>query len=174
MKRVLYILGGCVAVVVLAVFVLWLIGGQTFTNVAEVTIDAPADSVFVHLTDDEKLTKWIDGVTEMEPLTEGGHRVGAKSRIVVEEDGNEFEMTSEVVETEQDRLLVVRITSSMFEVNSRYELTQRDNATHVTHTMTANYFGAARLIALIMGNSIQEKLDADFQRLKKQVEQKDK
>ena len=135
MKKRWKILIGIVLGLVTCVAVVWLLGGRTLTKTARISIDAPAEQVFSYLTTPELIKEWIEGVTEMTPLTEGGHRVGAKSKVVVDSNGTGFEMTGEVVRSEPAKLLEVRLTSSMFDVTNTYELKTAGNQTHVQQTM---------------------------------------
>ena len=172
LKKLFGIVAILFALLVVAVAVLWFVGGKTYVNTAEVTIDAPPSQVFPYLTEPDKLKQWLAGVVEIKPLTEGGHRVGAKGKIVVEEQGNKIEMEDEVLRSEDNKLLELRIFSPIFEINNLYELTDDQGKTHLKLTMQAKYSSVMRVFAPLVEGAIQELLDANFQRLKQLVEAK--
>ena len=170
MRRLLRIVLVLVALLVGVGVVLWTIGGRTRTTMARISIKALPKVVFSHLTDEALLLKWMDGVTEITPLTEDGHRVGARSKVVVEKDGRRMEMEIKVARSEPDKLLEIHVTSPMFVVSNTYKLTVEDGATKLTQFMAADYKNVARLFAPIAGSAVQDKLDGDFERLKQLIE----
>lgn len=171
-KSLLRIVAYLLAILALILGVLWVVGGQTFINIAEVTIAAPAERVFDFLSEDDKVKQWMKGVAEIKPLEPGERKVGAKARIVVEEDGHRLEMQDEVLRLEPGRLLEVRITHDMFAITSLYELSETGGQTHLKHTMRADYQSLGRVAAPLLSGEIQHKLESDFQRLKQLAEAK--
>ncbi|HEX4128956.1 MAG TPA: SRPBCC family protein [Pirellulales bacterium] len=170
MKRLIRVLAVLLGLLLVAMAVLWFIGGRTYGNLAQVTISAPRATVFTYLTDPAKLKHWVDGVVAIEPLTSERQTVGARSKIVVEEHGSRFEMNDEVIRYEPSEYLEVRITSPMFGASNMYWLTDEQGKTHVKNVMRTDYQGVARVFAPLMKGAVQQKLDADLQRLKKLVE----
>src|SRR5262249_27859127 len=67
MKWIIRILGGLIALVVLCLAALWLYGlrAEAGHSVGEIIIERPAAQVFVWLTDDERIKKWIGGLGEI-------------------------------------------------------------------------------------------------------------
>ena len=49
--------------------------------------DAQPETVFRVMDDIDQAKKWLGGLIEIEALTEGGNRVGAKTRHVYDENG---------------------------------------------------------------------------------------
>lgn len=170
-KRLLRVAAIGAVIFILLLGILYYIGGQTYESNAEVAIDSDPDTVFTYLTTDELLESWLDGITEFTRLTEGGHKVGAKAKIIVQPEGSApVEMISEVLRSEDGKLLEVRITSSMFTIDSLYELAPKDDMTHLTLNLKSDYTGIARFFAPFAGGEVQKKLDEDFLRLKELVE----
>ena len=157
--------------VLAAVAGLYAVGGQTARYQADVEIDAAPETVFEYLTDSELLLQWLEGVTEIKPLTEGGHRVGAKARVTVREGDAAFIMEDEVIRSDAAELLEVRITSSVFEILSTYSLEPRGERTHLVHEMQADYKGFIRILAPLAGPEATRKMNEDFARLKRLVEE---
>ncbi len=171
MKRFKPVMLG-IAILLLAVTVLlWLLGGRTFHHRAEVLVAAPPEQVFVHLTDPALLKQWIGGLVESVPMGDGTMRVGAKSREILEVNGRRFEMQSEVLRLEPNRMLEVRIQNDFGQTISRYQLEPDNGRTRLTQTMQTNNKGLlARLVAPFIGGAVQSKLDGDFKQLKQLAE----
>jgi uncharacterized protein YndB with AHSA1/START domain len=159
-----------VFVISTTLLVLWMIGGQTVVNTCEVTIAAPPKTVFRYLTDPENVMKWMDSVMSIEPLTEGGHGIGARARITVQEGSRSLVMYDEVLQSEPGRLLEVRSVSNTLQVNNSYELEARGQETVLRQTMKTDYKSWARIFAPLLSGQAERQLQADFQRLKDLIE----
>lgn len=146
---------------------LYVIGGRTAVYRADVEINAPPTTVFAYLTETELLPQWMDGVTKIEPLTDGMHGVGAKSRVTIH-DSQVIE--DEVLESKPGELLQIRLTSPGLDAISTYDLHSHGSHTHLSHEFQADFGGIARIFAPFVAGSIQSKLDEDFQRLKQLIE----
>jgi uncharacterized protein YndB with AHSA1/START domain len=171
MKKFNLVMLGIVILLFAVTALLWLLGGRTFQYRAEVLVAAAPEEVFFHLTDPSSLKQWIGGLVESTPIGDSTLRVGAKSREVVEENGRRFEMQSEVLRFEANRLLEVSIQNDFGQTISRYQLEPDNGRTRLTHTMQANYKGLfMRLMAPIIGRAVQSKLDGDFNQLKQLAE----
>jgi uncharacterized protein YndB with AHSA1/START domain len=140
-------------------------------NEHSVQIERPAAAVFPYLTDGEKLRQWVGGLVESTALTEGGARVGARSREVVEERGQRFELETEITRYAPNEVLQARITSKGFETLSTYRLQEDGGRTRLTSVLESRYtMLLARLLAPIVTRQAQKKLEADLDRLKRLVE----
>lgn len=157
--------------IVLVAIVLWVIGGQTIECRADVTIAAGPEVVFEHLTNPESIKKWIDGVTEIRQVGDiPAGMVGARSIVVVEENGTRFEMQDEVLQWKQDELIELEFTSDMFRSTSLYELRQQGNETQIAHLFKAKFKGYVRLFVPFIGGEMQKKVAGDLHGLKELVE----
>jgi uncharacterized protein YndB with AHSA1/START domain len=161
---------GAAIVTLVAILLLWMWGGRTFTFGSEVLLAAPPEQVFPYLTEPALLTQWMGGLVESRPLDDGVLRVGARAREVVEENGKRFEMESEVVGLEPNRTLEVSLRHPSMECVNRYQLEPEDSHTRVTMTMRLSGRGFMRLMAPFIGGPARRKLDADFGRLKELLE----
>jgi uncharacterized protein YndB with AHSA1/START domain len=155
-------------------FVVLLLLGQrpgAGRNEASIVIARPASSIFPWLTQPEKLEQWIEGLDESMPLTAGGTRVGSRSRDVIIEGGQRYEMETEVTALEPNRLVANRITSAGFDVDGRYELAEQDGTTRVTYTGVARYkMWLAKLMEPVVTPAAQKALEKNMAKLKSQVE----
>jgi uncharacterized protein YndB with AHSA1/START domain len=171
-KKLIRIASGVFASLLMLAGILWFVGGYTYVTTAEVKIAAPPQEVFAYLSEPDKIMQWLEGVTKIEPLTESGHRVGARSKVTVHEGNETIEMQEEVIRVEPDKLTELRLTCPMFDATSLYELTDDQGQTLVKQTLRADYQGIVRIVAPLMSGAVQQKMDADFQRLKQLVEKK--
>lgn len=105
MKWVWRTLGALVALLLLAVLVLWLAGFRSSAGygVATVEINRPASHVWRYLTDDTLVTKWVGGLTEIHPQAGTPAGVGWRARMVVVMDGERFELDWETTAFEEPR-----------------------------------------------------------------------
>jgi uncharacterized protein YndB with AHSA1/START domain len=171
MKNVKPVMIGIVILLVAVIGLLWLLGRRTFQYRAEILVAAAPEQVFFHLTDPALLKQWIGGLVESAPMGDSTLRVGAKSREIIEVNGRRFEMQSEVLQLEANRLLEVSLQNDFGHTISRYQLEPDNGRTRLTHMMQTNYKGLfARLMAPFIGRAVQTKLDGDFNQLKQLVE----
>jgi uncharacterized protein YndB with AHSA1/START domain len=138
---------------------------------ASIVINKPPAEVFPWLTEPEKLTKWMEGLVESKPLTEGGLRAGAKSQETVEVGGERTVMVVEVTAVEPPKLLVARITSEGFNGDARYTLEQDGGSTKLRYLGDFQYkVFMAKLMEPLITPAAQGKLVQDLARLKALVE----
>jgi uncharacterized protein YndB with AHSA1/START domain len=176
MKWILRILGGLVALLVLAVAGLWLAGLRPGNGhmVTEVVIDRPAAQVFRWLTEDERVKKWISGLEEVRPLSApaDGSEVGKKFHMVETYKNERVEMEMVVTKFEKDRALSILVSSAGdpnngFSETGDYTLTEQDGKTHLRFDVQAKYFGfLPRLFEPLITPEANAKLQGDFHRLK--------
>lgn len=162
-----------------AVGVLYAIGGSEMEFVVKQDIKAKRNDVYKLITDPEKVKKWIEGIKSIEPIGEiKGHKVGAKSKIVVESEGTTIEMIDEVTKTTLNQETELTMTSDMFEVVQHFKLDyQRDekgvlqqDATVVTQTYKIKFKGFARVMAPFVKQAIEDQIKKNLTGLKELAE----
>jgi uncharacterized protein YndB with AHSA1/START domain len=176
MKWVWRILGGLVALFVLAVVGLWLAGmrpghGQV---IAQIVIDRPAPQVFRWLTDDERVKKWIGGLGELRQVSapSDSGEVGKKFRIIETYKDQRVEMEMEVTKYERNRALSILVSSvgdpsSGFTETGDYTLTEENGKTRLRFDVRTKYIGfVPRLFEPLITPQAKEKLEDDFRQLK--------
>ena len=119
------------------------------------TIDIPASPsrVFAAITDPKLAMQWQPEAVEVTP-PEGGLRVGAVSRALVEEFGRRFSVEFLVVTLEPDVKIAYDVTSPMWTGRVEYVLTPRPPATKVSFLLVPNPpkaipFPIARALAVL-------------------------
>jgi uncharacterized protein YndB with AHSA1/START domain len=141
------------------------------TNVAEVQLSAPPAAVFPFLVEPDRLKAWLGGLTESVPLTEGGPRLGARSREVVVEGHQTMEMVTEITGFEHNRLLEVHITGDGFTMDAAYRLWESSGGTRLRYEAETKFEPVMfRLLAPIIQPEVQQKLERDLRRLKQLAE----
>ena len=158
-------------VLVLAVYTVWaLTAGGKVENRTRVEIAQPPDVVFGYLTEPDRIRLWMEGYVESRSLTGPGIFVGARSTEVIEMNGERTEMDLRVTEFEQDALLAVRIKSDQGEARNRYRLSKTATGTRIDYDSLTEARGWLRLLAPVLHDAIQERIDGDFERLKQTLE----
>lgn len=173
MKIVLIVAASCAALsmVVAAIVILSYKGSNSS---ATITIDAPAHEVFPWLTEPNKVGLWIGGFVKSEPITEGGTRVGARSRETFRQGSKVFSMETEVVELKPSERLVVKITMRDpwdFDATAEYTLTESGDRTTLK-LVQETYMNTAllKLFSPVINAQGRKKLEEDLQTLKAAVE----
>jgi carbon monoxide dehydrogenase subunit G len=136
-----------------------------------VEINRPVEQVFRYMNDPNNLTKWLGGLVEITPLTNGEARVGSKTRQVFEENGRKIEMIEEVVIYEPNRRVKIKGASKMFDLTADYQLHDLGGRTRIDYETEVQMNGLLfKLLDMLMAGSGRKKLAEDFARLKAQVE----
>lgn len=133
-------------------------------------IAATPEAVFCFLIDPNRLSHWMTGLVERTPLTEGGPRVGARARQVVEDAGRRIVFVSEITHLEVNRTLILKLESDLVDAISSYELEASSEGTRLRHRLEPSYKGMMRFMAPMIRGTVQQKLESDLQRLKHAAE----
>lgn len=102
MKRILKILGGLLLLLMIVFFATGLVVKETTYQVS-VTIDKPVEEVFKVFNNQSKLKDWIPSVKVFEPIEEKEGKVGSTYRMVVDNQGKDFEMTERITVFEENK-----------------------------------------------------------------------
>ena len=178
MKWLLYLLGGGVALILIAVVVLLALGTRENARRFESTIEIarPAPVVFAWITEPDRLKSWIGWVLEIRSLTPGQNAVGAREVWVMEDrNNNNQRMDIEVVTTRIDpnRVLEADLTvPGGFTGTVAYHLEPLgESRTRLTYRAAFEYeHWLARLMEPIISRSASQKLEEDLARLKQKAE----
>ncbi len=136
-----------------------------------IDINAPVEIVFEHLNDAEFAKKWIDGLDSMEVLTEGGNRVGAKTKHVYKENGRTIEMLEETLIYEPDKKVKIHGKTDGFELTVQYELEAIPTGTRLHYETETNMTSLLmKLMSVIINHSSNNKVNEDLNRFKSLIE----
>lgn len=133
---------------------------------ATTAIARPAAAIFPLLTEPEGLKQWIGGLESSVPLTEGGLRLGARSRETLLEHGRRIAMDSEVVELDPPRLIAVTLDGAGAQGLVRYTLNETPGGTTLRYECELRFRGLMALFAPFAQGPAQAKVESDLARLK--------
>jgi uncharacterized protein YndB with AHSA1/START domain len=180
MKWLVGILAGLVALVVLCIAGLWLAGLRPgHGHIAEeIVIERPAPEVFRWLTDDDRVKRWIGGLTEIRQISAAadGSEIGTKFRLAEYYNGQRVDMEMDITKFEKDRALSIFVSSigdpnNGFTETGDYTLTEQNGKTQLRFEVQTKYSGfVLRLFEPMITPKAKEKLDEDFRRLKELTE----
>ncbi|NNC38000.1 MAG: hypothetical protein EX271_11295 [Acidimicrobiales bacterium] len=127
---------------------------------ATVTINAPADMVFLWLEDNDRLKKWVPNIVEDETILDTPDKVGSKFRQVYLERGKEMEMFGELTEYIENERMRLDITGDMFDMDLIYILTpQGPETSQLEQNTTIKFKGLMKFLSPIF--SVMAKLGGD-------------
>ena len=136
-----------------------------------IDINAPVETVFAHLDDPEFAKKWIGGLDSMQALTEGGNRVGAKTKHVYKENGRTIEMMEETLIYEPGKKVKIHGKADGFELTAQYELQAIPTGTRLHYESETNMTSLMmKLMSVIINHSSNNKINEDLHRLKSLIE----
>lgn len=138
----------------------------------EVTIhlDKPVEQVFAFLTDTSKLATWQSNLIKSEPLTEGPLRTGSRFREVRRINNKEEEIQAEITALEPNKRLETK-TVTKPEAMVSYVLDPEQGGTRLSYKFILITSGPMRLMEPIMASAIKKGSEADFETLKRILEQ---
>lgn len=180
MKWIAGILAGFIGLVVLGIAALWLYGlrSEAGHSTGEIVIDRPPAQVFRWLTDDDRLKKWIGGLSDIREVAAppNGGELGRKFRMTESYKGESVQMEAVVTGFEQDHAISINVSSvddpsNGFIETADYTLTDLGGKTRLRLDGKAKYFGfLPRLFEPMITPKATEKLGEDLARLKSQAE----
>ena len=144
---------------------------RSYINEAMVEIQRPAAAVFPLLTNPAHLRRWVDGLEQSIPLTQGGVRVGARTKELMLIDGKRYKIEREVLAITPNKSLKVATSSAGFETISDYELKAAEGSTVVSVISETRYtITKGKILADVINISAQQKLERDLATLKSLAE----
>ena len=159
--------------VALCVLVLMLAGLRYNAGRIEATIEIrrPAAVVYPYLHEPDSLKRWISGLVQDSVLTDGGLRIGARSREVMAAGRDKFVMESTVTGFEMNKRLDQMVTHPDFDIYERMHLDERGKVTQLHYSAKINYHPwLARLLEPILTPDSRKEVQDDLSALKRIVE----
>ena len=135
-----------------------------------IKIQSPAGLVFQALQEPELLKQWLSGFVSSTVISGGENQIGSKALVVIEERGKHQEMTSTLLEHEQDRKLVVDVSNDMIQSKSAYTLMPADGGTELVHGMAFAMRGIMRPFGFLFKSMVAKKMENDLAALKQLLE----
>jgi len=142
------------------------------TSTVDIEIDAAPEAIFSWLTEPDKRLEWIEGLKEINPITDDGPRVGARWIEILEMNGREYEFEFEVTEFEAPRRLrCTALARPQFEIDFLYLVETGLSANSLTIEQTTYIHGwFTRLFGGMLAKGSAGKLARELKALKAAIE----
>lgn len=138
---------------------------------ASVEISRPAAVVYPYLHEPDSLKKWISGLVQDSVLTDGGLRIGARSREVMSAGGERIVLESTVTGLEMNKRLDLMVTNPDFDIYERMHLDEKGGVTQLHYSAKINYHPwLARLFEPVITPDSRQEIQKDLLALKRLVE----
>jgi uncharacterized protein YndB with AHSA1/START domain len=141
-------------------------------NFVRITIHRRPHEVFPWLVVPDLQKRWIDGLVSSVPLTNGTLRVGARARDVLMLGSRRYELETEILELEPNRVLVLAVSlPGGYESTASYRLEPHFHRTRLAaeHIIECKHL-LARIKAPFVVRRAGEKMRDDQVRLRRLVE----
>ena len=137
----------------------------------EVTIhlNKPVEQVFAFLMDTSKLTIWQSNLIKSEQLTEGPWRAGSRFREIRRINNKETEIQGEITALEPNKRFETK-TATKPQAMVSYSLDPEQGGTRLKYKFILITSGLMRLIEPMIASSIKKDTEADFETLKRILE----
>src|SRR5687768_3964095 len=137
----------------------------------EVTIhlDKPVEQVFAFLMDTSKLATWQSNLIKSEQLTEGPLRTGSRFREIRRINNKETEIQAEITTLEPNKRLETK-TATKPQAMVSYSLDPEQGGTRLKYKFILITSGLMRLLEPMIASSIKKDTEADFETLKRVLE----
>jgi uncharacterized protein YndB with AHSA1/START domain len=137
----------------------------------EVTIhlDKSVEQVFAFLMDTSKLSTWQSNLIKSEQLTEGPLRTGSRFREVRRINNKETEIQGEITALEPNKHFETK-TATKPQAMVSYSLDPEQGGTRLKYKFVLITSGLMRLMEPMIASSIKKDTEADFETLKRILE----
>jgi len=132
-------------------------------------LNQPVERVFAFLIDTGKLTSWQANLIKVEQTTEGPLHVGSRFHEVRRLGRKDAEIEGEVTTLESNKRFETK-TLTEPPVTVSYFFEAQNGGTQLTRRFVMPTHGLMRLMEPIIGSSIKKDAVADFETLKKTLE----
>ncbi|PKB72897.1 MAG: hypothetical protein BZY75_04605 [SAR202 cluster bacterium Io17-Chloro-G7] len=142
---------------------------------ASIKVKKPVEEVWKFISDLENGSQWLDGVSTIEPTSEGENAVGATFKTVYRFDGKSHETSYLLMAFEPPHRISYRVLGGPHPAFNRLELKSAGDSTEVKHMMEMDMdrrnLGAVTLgLGPLVRLSIMFKLRKDLKKLKVRLE----
>lgn len=134
-----------------------------------VYLNRPVEQVFAFLMDTGKLSTWQSNLIKTEPITEGPLRLGSRFREVRRLGRRESQFEGEITAFEPNKHFETK-TLTKPQVTVSYSLEAENGGTRLKHKFVMLTSGLMRLLEPMIENSIKKESEADFETLKRILE----
>lgn len=139
------------------------------THEVTIHLNKPIEQVFAFLMDTSKLVTWQSNLIKSEPLTNGPLRTGSRFREVRRLGNKETEIEAEITALEPNKRLETR-TVTRPQATISYSFDPEQSGTRLNYKFSLQTSGLMRLLEPIIARSIRKDSQADFETLKRIIE----
>ena len=137
-----------------------------------VHINRPAGEVFAFIANFENNPLWQSGQVEARFTSEGPLRVGSTYDQVAKFLGRQIVSTFEVLEYEPGRMVKASSTAGSFPITFTRMVEPAGGGADVSAVVEGDSSGFFKVAEPLMARMVQRSVDADYQNLKRIMEQK--
>lgn len=172
MKVLLWLVGGLVGLVVIAVGVLLIMGQRPSARRTHTTVEIarPPEVVWAWITEPDKVKQWVSWLVEVREDTHGVEGVGARETWIMDDPNmkKRLEIPSVVTAYDKPRRVSVHIELvEMFQGDVTYTLTPTSYGTRLEQSGKWHYGDPfARLMEPLIAPQAEAKGRSDFAKLK--------
>lgn len=155
-----------------AIAMLAVTGCSPMKSTYSVEIKQTPAKVFVWITEPDRIKLWLGGLKETQILTEGGLRVGARDRMILEMPEGKYVMETEVLDFQADKFIKVKATvPEGFDQVIVYTLEDIGGATRLTfESETDMKHWMANVMLPLWWPDAEKKMQSDLAKLKELAE----
>src|SRR5918996_167622 len=132
-------------------------------------LNQPVEQVFAFLVDTGKLSTWQSNLIKSEPLTKGPLRTGSRFREIRRINNKEEEIEAEITALEPNKRLETK-TVTKPQARVSYSLDPEQGGTRLKYKFVLETSGLMRLLEPMIARSIKKDTEADFETLKRVLE----
>lgn len=138
-----------------------------------IDINCNAEVLFKHLTDNQLVKEWTNGLTTIKSKGARGRRKNLKQELIYKDIKGKIIVRERVIDLEKNKSLSLRWEADQMDVDKNYAILPASNQTQCRLIVTAKvsfYPKFLNLISFVIGGSIKNQWSKDLSVLKKNVE----
>jgi len=137
----------------------------------KVTVDKPVDLSFRVFTSPFSLSAWIPGLKNVKWVSGKQNEVGSKWEMTIEEDGDEYVMTEELVAYKENELFVIKMENYQITNDVEVRFTDKGVASEISssnHVAAKNFF--QKPLLPFLKSTFKKRDEEMYKKLKKLIE----
>ena len=151
---------------------LWFVGGKKRGHSTTILIKARPGQVFPYLVESNLRKKWVPGLMDIIPITEGGFSEDAMQTLVVTQDDETERFREVVIRFEKNENLSLRAIGDSVVITSIFRLESEGDETRLFYKINNRHRGFSRVMAPFEDDAVmQQQVEDIAMRLKTLVEQ---
>jgi len=143
------------------------------TNI--ININSSPEIVFSWISDPQRAKQWMKSVLETEIFNQTPEMIGTTFRELVGKPGRGFEVTGEITDFKENKLIAFHLTSKINDINIEYCCEKIENGTRLVQDAEIHFKSVFKLLSTlfrpIVKKKIIEQANNEFKELKYLCEQ---